>query len=156
MKFGFALSFMLLLLSCKESSHTTNKQVLPGSCTCEERQDTDTVFFATKVALQEVGNQKIIHYHCAAIAVGTASVSDEGGAEHCENLYELECVSPVKASLVLPDSFTYFTEEMKPMKMSSADAQNLFFEALKRKQTGYFEFTVVNKELKAISKINIQ
>lgn len=147
---------MLLLLSCKESSNTTNKQELSGPCTCQERQDTDTVFFAAKVQLQEVDGRKIIHYHCAAIALGIASVSDDGGAEHCENLYELECVSPVKASLVLSDSFTYFTEEMKTIKISSAGARNLFFEALKRKQTEYFEFTVVNKELKAVSKINMQ
>lgn len=156
MKPGFALPFMLLLLSCEESSHTTNKQVLSGSCTCEERQDADTVFFATKVQLQEVEGQKIIHYNCANIAIGIASISDDRGAEYCENLYELECVSPVKSSLVLSDSFTYFSEEMNAMQLSSAGAQNLFFEALKIKKTGYFKFTVVNKELKAISKINIQ
>lgn len=156
MKSGLVLSFMLLLLSCKEGSHTMNKQVLTGSCTCEKRQNADTVFFATKVALQEVDGQQIIHYHCAAIAIGIASVSDEGGMEYCENLYEPECVSPVKSSLVLSDSFTYFSEEMNTMELSSAGAQNLFFEALKIKKTGYFKFTVVNKELKAISKINIQ
>ncbi len=155
MKFVFTLSFMLLLLSCKESDNTKNKQVLSGSCTCEERQDTDTVFFATKVQVQEVNGQKLIHYNCAAIAVGTASVSDEGGAEHCENLYELECVSNKKGSLALSDSFSYFTEETMVMKMSSAGARDLFFETLKRKQTEYFEFTVVNRELKAISKLKM-
>lgn len=153
---GLTIPFILQLFSCKEGSNTTNKQVLAGHCTCEERKHTDTVFFATKVQLQEVNGQKVVHYHCADIAIGIASVSDEDGAEHCENLYELECVSPVKGSLVLSDSFTYFLEEMDAMKLSSAGAQNLFFEALTIKKAGYFKFTVVNKELKAISKINIQ
>lgn len=155
MKCLFALP-VLLLFACTERSPTVKDEQLAKSCTCDERLAEDTIFFATNVRLQEVEGKKMIHYNCAAVVIGTASVTGEDGAEHCENLYELECVSPVKASLALSDSFTYFTEEMKPMKMSSTGARNLFFEALKRKQTQYFEFTVVNKELKAISKINMQ
>ena len=156
MKCVFVLLLPLLLLACTEPSPGTNDNNPSASCSCEEKQDTDTVFFATKVTLEEVGGKKIIHYNCAAIEVAIASVSDESGMERCENLYELQCVSAVKNSLVLSDSFTYFTEAMDTMKIVPADVQRLFFEVLKRKETAYFQFTVVSKELKAISKIELQ
>lgn len=157
MKLLFALPFMLLLVSCKEANNNnTNGKVLAEPCACEARQDSDTVFFATKVQLQEVGGKKVIRYNCATIATAIASVNDEAGMERCENIYDLECIASVKDSLVLSDSFTYFAEEMRAMDFNATGAQQLFFEALKGKQTPYFEFTVVNKELKAISKLNMQ
>ncbi|RYE00196.1 MAG: hypothetical protein EOP54_01320 [Sphingobacteriales bacterium] len=157
MKLLFALPFMLLLVSCKEANNNNmNSKVRPEPCTCEARPDSDTVFFATKVQLQEMGDKKIIHYNCAAIAIAIASVNDETGMERCENIYELECVGTVKDSLILSDSFTYFAEELAAMDLTREGAQNLFYEALKSKPTPYFEFTVGNKELRAISKIKMQ
>lgn len=156
MKLLFALPFILLFVSCKEANNNnTNGNVFAEPCACEGRSDSDTVFFATKVQLQEVDGKKVIRYNCATIATAIASVSDEAGMERCENIYELECIAAVKDRLILSDSFTYFSEAMRAMDYNATGARNLFFETLKGKQTPYFEFRVVNNELSAISKIEM-
>lgn len=144
---------LILLFSC--TGNGTDKRGDSKTCACDQRQEQDTVFFATDVLLQEVDGKMVISYHCADIATAIASVSGVNGEEQCENLYERQCVSARRDSLMLSDRFTYFSEEMKEMHLSGSGSQNLFFEALKNKATAYFEFTAGNKELRAITKIKI-
>lgn len=153
MRAVFTIPLILLLFSC--TGNATDKGRDSKACACDQRQEQDTVFFATDVLLQEVGGKMGISYHCADIAIAIASVSSVNGEEQCENLYERQCVSPRKDSLMLSDRFTYFSEEMKEMDLSGSGAQNLFFEALKSKATAYFEFTVRNKELRSVTKIKM-
>lgn len=155
MKAVFILTSMFLLFACTENRSTGHNRATSKSCACDKRQDSDSIFFATDVLLQESAGKKIISYSCADIATAIASVSSVNEAEQCENLYELQCVSTTKNSLVLSDSFTYFSEEMAAMDLTGAGAQNLFFEALKSKPKAYFEFTVVNKAIRAVTKIKM-
>lgn len=156
MKTVFIIPFILLLLACTENRPTANNRATSKSCACDSLQYNDAVFFATDIQLQQLTDKTMISYSCADIATAIASVSDVEGNEHCENLYELQCVSSTKNSLMLSDSFIYFSEEMAAMDLTGAGSQNLFFEALKSKPVAYFEFTVVNKEIRAITKIKMQ
>lgn len=156
MKIVFAIPFILLLFACTENKSNRYNRATSKSCGCDSLEHSDAVFFASEVQLQELKDKKGISYSCADIATAVASISGLEGDEHCENIYELQCVSMTKNSLVLSDSFTYFSEEMAAMDLTGAGAQNLFFEALKSHPAAYFEFTVVNKEIRAVTKIKMQ
>jgi len=117
---------------------------------CEKTIKTDTIVFATDVRLKEEAKNMILTFRCASILTGTASVSDvNGNNEHCEAMYDVQCVSSVDTGLQLSKDFKYFTDQLQ--------LQQLFFEDLKSKEDHYFELRLdKDRKINSITRLHIK
>lgn len=155
MKIITSAILVLMLSACnkeKNGNHRihTDNPFRKEPCTCETTIKTDTIVFATDVRLKEEAKKPMLIFRCASILIGTASVSDvNGNNEHCEAMYDVQCVSSADTALPLSGDFKYFTDQLQ--------LQQLFFEDLKSKEDHYFELRLdKDRKINSISRLNIR
>jgi len=155
MKIITSAILVLMLSACnkeKNGNHRihNNNPFRKEPCDCEKTVKTDTIIFAAEVRLKEEAKNTMLAFRCASILTGTASVSDvNGNNEHCEAMYDVQCVSSVDITLPLSGDFKYFTDQLQ--------LQQLFFEDLKSKEDHYFELRLDNdRKINSITKLNIK
>lgn len=138
------------MFSACNKNQTNNKGLATAVCDCEKTSSRDTIIFATDVHVKKETNRNLLIFRCASVLTGTASVSDiNGNNEHCEAMYDVQCVSSVDTSLPLSESFQYFTDHLQ--------VQNLFFEDVKEKKEDYFELTLgPDRKIISVSRLNIK
>ncbi len=157
MKMTIILILTLTIFSCNGKKENSIGEIFKH-CECEKTIKSDSIFFATNIQVDKKSEQCILTVNCATIETAIASVSDiNGNSEHCENLYDIECISYSKEKLKLTKNFTYHSSEMQNMDITSEGAQDLFFEELKNSNQKYFELNLNNKrEVITISKLNFK
>ncbi|WP_131724354.1 hypothetical protein [Chryseobacterium indologenes] len=155
MKIITSAVLILMLSACNKEqnrNHTLNNDNFfrQEPCACEKAIKTDTIISATDIRLKKEAKNITLVFRCASIVTGTASVSDvHGNNEHCEALYDVQCVSSVDARLQLSGDFKYFTDQLR--------LQQLFFEDLKSNAEYYFEFRLdKDRKINSISRLPIR
>lgn len=136
-------TILLFIIALVFSSCTTD------GCACDKMSKNDSIIYATDIQIEKEKNKMILMFHCATIVTGIASMSDlNGNNEHCENMYDVQCVSYKNTPLQLSENFKYFTDIMQP--------QDIFFKELQNKENSYFELTLDSeRKITSISKLNI-
>ncbi len=139
---------MLILFSCSSSIKSQDSNRGQSSCTCAETLNADTIIFATNVRLKKTSAGNSLLFNCASVEKGIASVSDENGENEREQyIYDINCISATDHSIELSEDFKYFTEILQP--------QEHFFEAIKNSEKLFFEFTLEDRKVKLVLKLNI-
>ncbi|AZA79577.1 hypothetical protein EG347_19805 [Chryseobacterium sp. G0186] len=149
MKTMMILIMMFTLFACNSSDKTPNvNNRNEKSCNCEKTFETDSIVFATNVRIKMEAGAQILLFNCAAIETGIASLSDETGENEREKyIYEIRCVSTKIHSVKLGEDFKYFKEAMQ--------SQEDFFEALKGGEKPFFEFTLEDRKIRSVLKLDI-
>ena len=156
----FFIFFVILssLLNCNQNKKEGQQNLTFEKCECEKSIKTDSSFYATNIRVKNDTENKFLKLKCASIEIAIASVSDENGNnEHCENLYDIKCISNQNYNFKLANKFAYSSDEMKNMDITAENGQKLFFEDIKSTKNAYFEMKSNKKrEIIAVSKLTIK
>ncbi len=136
------ITWTLFACGSGDNTHIANNQ-RKEPCHCEKTFGTDSIVFATNVQLKNEVDGKVLRFHCSSIERGIASISNENE----QYIYDINCVSTVEHSLELSKDFKYFTEAMQ--------SQEDFFKVLKGGEKLFFEFTLEDRKIRSVLKLNI-
>lgn len=147
---------LLSIISCKEGTSNKITNTFSKPCECEKSIAKDSTFYATNIQEKPAGNFKNLSFNCTSVEMTVAEIIDVNGIRQCENRCNFKCASTSKSVFPLEKNFYYFKAEIREMDITPENAQKLFFQDIKDKKKGYYEFRLNKKrEIQSIYKLEL-